>query len=285
MTRTGWLIYSLKDAKTNQTFIDWFIEEAEKQNIDLTLIIREYLQIGIVDNKRTILYEHQSIHEPDIAIVRTIEPLLNEVLEDFGIAVFNSAYISRICNDKALTHIEVNKLEIPMVDTLFLRTYNVHEIPPIPYPFIVKSTDGHGGKNVKLIQHTRDWDIYLNSKPTGNIIIQTCDVQFGKDIRVFVVGKEIIGAVLRQSDKDFRANFTLGGTATWYNLSQSERKIVQTIINHFDFGMVGIDFLIDKQNNILFNEIEDVVGSRTLSKVSDINLLEHYVTWILRSLK
>ena len=31
--------------------------------------------------------------------------------------------------------------------------------------------------------------------------------------------------------------------------------------------MVGIDFIFDEQGQFLFNEIEDVVGSRTLSAV------------------
>ncbi|MDY0396883.1 hypothetical protein RWE15_24520 [Virgibacillus halophilus] len=117
------------------------------------------------------------------------------------------------------------------------------------------------------------------------IIQSSADVQPGRDIRVFVVGKKIIGAVLRKSDNDFRANFTLGGTAEWYELSQSEKETIQTIINHFDFGMVGIDFLIDHTGRLLFNEMEDVVGSRTLSEVSEVNILKEYIKLIKHSLK
>lgn len=56
--------------------------------------------------------------------------------------------------------------------------------------------------------------------------------------------------------------------------------MIQKIIDHFDFGLVGIDFLIGHDGELIFNEIEDVVGSRTLSEISDINLLEKYVTFI-----
>lgn len=54
--------------------------------------------------------------------------------------------------------------------------------------------------------------------------MQPTAVQMGKDLRVFVVGKEIIGAVLRESTTDFRANFTLGGDARLYSLNDSEEN-------------------------------------------------------------
>ena len=57
------------------------------------------------------------------------------------------------------------------------------------------------------------------------------------------------------------------------------------MIESMDFGLVGIDFLFDSEGGLLFNEIEDVVGSRTLSQVSDINLLEKYVSFIKQNVK
>src|SRR5699024_4006893 len=101
---------------------------------------------------------------------------------------------------------------------------------------------------------------------------------------VFIVGKEIIGAVKRISKRDFRANYTLGGSVKWYALQPHEREMIKRIITHFDFGMVGIDFLVNEDGGILFNEIEDIVGSRSLSKVSDVNILRKYVTFIKHTL-
>ncbi len=60
--------------------------------------------------------------------------------------------------------------------------------------------------------------------------------------------------------------------------------MVNTIINHFDFGMVGIDFIFDEKGGFLFNEIEDVVGSRTLSMTSDTDIVKLYLEHIYRCL-
>ena len=281
--KSGWLIYSKENAVQNSSYINWFIDEADKQSLTLSLIIREEMTIGIVNNKQCILVKSEVVVPPDFAIVRTIETLLNLHLENMGVRVFNSSEISRICNNKALTHHYINQLGIPMVNTIYAKRETIQDDPPLSFPFIVKEVSGRGGKQVYFIENQTDW---INCKMSiqTDIIIQSSDVQLGKDLRVFVVGKEIIAAILRESSTDFRANFKLGGTAKIYQLNDQEKKLIYKIINYFDFGMVGIDFLIGHNGELLFNEIEDVVGSRTLSIADNVNILEKYITLIKNAL-
>ena len=44
--------------------------------------------------------------------------------------------------------------------------------------------------------------------------------------------------------------------------------------------MVGIDFIIGDRNELIFNEIEDVVGARMLYQTSNINLVGLYLDYI-----
>ena len=279
--QTGWLIYSKKDALENTTYIDWFIKEARLQNISLTLVLREDLTIGLINNEHVIELHHNKIDLPQFAVVRTIEPLLSLHLEMAGIKVFNSSKISNLCNHKSLTHLEMSKLNIPMVDTFFIKKENMGENAPLDFPFVVKEATGRSGQQVYFIKTQQDWDRCYQKLSTTDVIIQSTQVQAGKDVRVFIVGKEIIGAVLRENKHDFRANFKLGGSATWYPLHDEQINMIHKIIHHLDFDMVGIDFLIGLDGEFLFNEIEDVVGSRILSAVSDINILEKYVAHII----
>ncbi|WP_174613944.1 ATP-grasp domain-containing protein [Virgibacillus ihumii] len=283
MKSKGWLIYRKQDAKQNNSFIRWFIEEAQKQELSLQLIMREEITTGIIHNKQTILIGNKPVHLPNFAVVRTIDPMLSIFLEALGVKVHNSAAISEICNDKALTHFHLNKLAIPMTDTIFLKKGMKlpEDGPAIPYPIVLKEVDGRGGQQVYMIQNRREWETSLSAVTSNDMIVQSTDsIQSGKDVRVFVVGKEIVGAVLRASSTDFRSNYKLGGSASWYPLHNNERNMIQSIIRYFDFGMVGIDFLVTIDGSLLFNEIEDVVGSRTLSAVSDVNILEKYVSLI-----
>jgi gamma-F420-2:alpha-L-glutamate ligase len=282
---SGWLIYEKKDARENQSFIEWFIEEARLLDMSLTLILREEITTGIIDNKPGIFIHEKKAVLPDAAIVRTIDPLLSSHLEACGISVFNSSHVSRICNHKALTHQYVSALSLPMVDMVFSNHDQIIKNQPFDYPFIIKEMAGRGGKEVYYIENVKELLTCMEKLSQPDFIVQRCNVQLGKDVRVFIVGKEIIGAVLRENKHDFRANFKLGGHAFLYPLKDREQTMVKKIMHAFDFGMAGIDFLIGRNGELIFNEIEDVVGSRTLSAVSDINILRKYMYFITSQLK
>lgn len=281
----GWLIYSDKDIEVNKAYIHWFMEEAALQSIHLQLVRREDLMIGIQKNRHVLLNNHQIEPLPEFAVVRTIDPMLSLHLESCGIIVFNNSRIATICNNKALTHHYVHQLDVPMVDTYFHKASFLKESPPLSFPFVVKTVAGRGGKEVYMVTNELEYLACMKKIKGNDIIIQSCHVQQGKDLRVFVVGKKIIAAVLRESNTDFRANYKLGGSATQYRLSKKEATRIQTIINYFDFGMVGIDFLLSMDGELLFNEIEDVVGSRILSAVSNTNILRLYVEHIKKHIQ
>jgi gamma-F420-2:alpha-L-glutamate ligase len=116
------------------------------------------------------------------------------------------------------------------------------------------------------------------------VVVQPFTGRRHQDLRVYVIGKEIIAAVLRTAKEGFRSNFSLGGEVRLYELSEEEKKIVELITGQFEFGLVGIDFIIGDEGELIFNEIEDVVGSRMLYQCSDINIVELYLKYILQQI-
>lgn len=282
---TGWLIYTKQDALKNQSYIDWFINEANKQNIELTLIHRETIDIGIKNHHPIILLNEKIVSLPHFTVIRTIEPTLQYLFDSFGVHTFNNYHVAHICNNKIKTYLTINKLNIPTVDTYFYKSDSLPTEPPLSFPFVIKNAYGRSGKQVYYIESKDEWEQIKKGITFHELVIQKANVQLGKDVRVFIIGKEIVAAVLRHNEHDFRANFTLGGQAIPYELNKDEITMIQKIVNHFDFGLVGIDFLIDHNDNLLFNEIEDVVGSRILSETTRINLLQKYVTFIKNQVK
>ncbi len=273
MKKIGWLIYNREDAEKNKAYIDWMLEEANKLGMELQFHYREDLQIGHRQNQLYIDIQHNPVVPPAYAIVRTIDPFLTKQLEMLGTTCYNSSFVAEIANNKAKTHQYISSLGIPMSDTIYC---GGSVQATLPFPFIAKEVHGRGGKSVYLVENHEQ----LASLPTeGEWLIQKPAI-FGKDVRVFVVGKRIVAAVLRESATNFKANYTLGGSASLYKLSHEETALVQKIINSFDFGMVGIDFIFGDEGHFLFNEIEDVVGSRTLSALSEINIVRDYLEFI-----
>ena len=179
----------------------------------------------------------------------------------------------------------MKKLNIPMLPTFYYEKQQLllEKKFPLPFPFVCKSCLGRGGNEVFLIDAKKDLQTVLKTSVATNWIIQPIAPTIGKDLRVFVIGDSIIGAILRKSHQDFRANYSINQNAEWYNLNHEEKSLVNRIIHAHIFGFVGIDFLFDKDGKLIFNEIEDVVGSRTLSICSDVDAVDLYLQYIKKA--
>lgn len=143
--------------------------------------------------------------------------------------------------------------------------------------------DGHGGKQV--FRTTDSWEQIREAMGTSDFIIQPFVKGPGIDLRVYVIGDRIVGAVERQAKNNFRANYSLGGCVRFFCCGEKEKELVNIICGLFSFGLVGIDFIMDEMGNWIFNEIEDVVGARMLYQCQpEIHLVEQYFSFILEKM-
>ena len=277
----GWLIYDQKQYDINKWFADELIKYCSNFS-EIKLIIVEKLKYGIYNDKFLYYYDDQPIMQPNYAIVRTIFPLLSDFLERNGVRVINKSAISKICNDKRLTYLTVAQSGVPILPTLFFdkRFLNEQQVSSIHFPCIAKSASGHGGQEVSLIENYKDFKSFVNNISSNDYLIQRICPTIGRDLRVYILGGKIIGAVLRSSES-IKSNYSLGGKATYYDLNCYEKNLVYRIIKCLpcktDF--VGIDFLLD-QNNFVFNEIEDVVGSKMLYATTNVNVAQIFANYI-----
>ncbi len=281
----AWMLYFKEGAIYNKRYIEFYMEEGRKLGITVKLMLVEELEFGVKEGEWFLTHKGAVLPYPDFVICRAIYPLLSKHLEAMGIRVFNNAILSEICNDKAKTYQYLAKTGIRMVDTsfcknAFLKTAMDH----IPSPTVIKAVDGHGGRQVFLLDKNSEEEEkirILRGIGSSDAVLQPLTGHKHQDLRVYVIGKEIIAAVLRTAKDGFRSNFSLGGEVRLYELSEGERKLVHRIISQFEIGMVGIDFIIGDEGELIFNEIEDVVGSRMLYQCSEINLVENYLSYIL----
>jgi gamma-F420-2:alpha-L-glutamate ligase len=280
----AWLIYNRDSANYNKRYIEFYIEEGEKLGITVRLILVEELEFGVRNNTWFLSINGVEPEYPDFVICRAIYPLLSRQLEYMGLRVFNNAFLSEICNDKAKTYQYLAGTGIRMVDTSFYKNELIEEaVCRIVGTTIIKAVEGHGGTQVFLLNQDTDSTEKERSKKgigSSDIVLQPFTGSRHQDLRVYVIGKEIIAAVLRTAKEGFKSNFSLGGEVRLYELSEEEKSIVRVIMDRFEIGLVGIDFIIGDEGELIFNEIEDVVGSRMLYQCSDINIVEKYLTHI-----
>lgn len=231
-------------------------EEAQRNRFAVNKF-KENLGVNLVDEN----YKGNA----DFVINRTNDYKIAEYFEQKGIRVFNPSSLSRLANDKQLCY-------------EFMEDNGV-EIMPIHYegvPVVKKKIDGHGGTEVEMLTATEEFQKgYVYQKP--------CDT-LGRDLRVWVLGGEIVTAILRESKTDFRSNFCLGGSAVPYTLSSDEKRLVKKITALVKSDYIGIDFIFN-DGRLVFNEIEDTVGARMVYDQTDIDILSLYCDYIKEELK
>ena len=287
----AWLIYHRDSSLYNQKYIQFYIDEGVKQGIEVKLLLVEEMEFGVRQGRLFFTYQGTQPDLPDFVICRAIYPLLSRHLEYMGIRVFNNSSVAEICNDKARTYQYLAQTGVLMVDSSFYRNHQVREqIDLAEQPTVVKAVDGHGGNQVYLLpaakQESEEEIIsIMNGIGSSDVVIQPLTGTKHQDLRVYVIGKDIVAAVLRTARGGFKSNFSLGGEVRLYHLNHTEISLVRRIIDLFDFGLVGIDFIIGDGGELIFNEIEDVVGSRMLYQCSDINIVELYLFYIRSKLK
>lgn len=259
----GWLIYNREDYEKNRSFADRFLSDCGRHGLAIKLRFKEDIQIVLTGNK--IFASPKKKAMPSFVINRTRDWLLGRCLEQAGCRVFNSAEASRICNDKMESHLLAARLGLPQVDMAFcLNTPDIIARRGFEYPVVVKSPYGHGGGEVFLARDEGELQAAAEQLPYDKVLIQRLCGRPGMDVRVYVLGGRILTAVKRSSPTDFRANLSQGGSVEPYVLNATETNMVELILSELPLDYAGIDFIMDAEGSFLFNEIEDVVGSRAL---------------------
>ena len=266
----GLLIYDRRGAERNSWFISRLTECASKRGCKLELMICDD---GI---------DKRCCSSFDFAIIRTIDPEINQGLEALGIPVFNNSKTSRIANDKWQTCLMAVKEGIEVMNTVPLDPDEDLEL--FPYPIVIKSVDGHGGSEIFLANNSKECKQSLSKLVNKSAIAQKLCDEPGVDMRVYVMGDEIIAATKRTSNNDFRSNFSLGGNAELDTPTEGMIRTIRKLRGALDFDFVGIDFIRHNGRWVL-NEIEDVVGTRMLYSLTDIDAADRYIDYILKSIK
>jgi len=277
--KNGIILYTREDYEKNQWFAERFIEEAPSYGMTIRLILTDFIALGSENGHLFIRYKNERWDTaPDFAINRSRNSSIARHLELMGCKVFNSADVTEVCNDKAKTHQLINAKGIKSVKTMFeLSDWRNHGMD---YPLILKEVSGHGGKDVHKIENLEQLSALVNTYQGERLLIQEMCKNPGIDIRAFCIGDEILACVKRQSEDGYKSNYSLGGRAEPYSLSNSEHQIITSILSIMKFDFVGIDFLVDEDDQFLFNEIEDAVGTRMLYQNYDFDIVEKYLSYI-----
>lgn len=152
------------------------------------------------------------------------------------------------------------------------------------YPLVLKPACRHGGDRVALVDGADEWlaaAALIRPEPMLEQRVVTCA---GRDLRVYTLGGEIVAGVMRTARDGVVSNFKRGGDVALHAPDQEERALVDAVLRRFDeagapLAFAGVDLLYDGGRPVV-GEVEDVVGSRMLYKVSDIDVADRYLAYV-----
>lgn len=298
----AYIIYYDEEAKKNSGFIDMLKSECRKYDIAL-----EYISFEKVNLMSESSFENK-FKKIFFVINRTREYKLSLRFEKINVKVFHSSKITELGNNKYKTYcclkeyFEKNKNEPQdewIAHTVLVKADDLNNVlnDYIGKDYVIKSVDGHGGSQVfslnddgtKLGSYRKNRDnaknnIYKSLQGHDCVLQKRIDSD-SNDIRVYIVFGKIYAAVLRHGNDGFKSNFSLGGSVEEYFLDEEQKKFIEKFIEAFGAGqlsMAGIDFILTRDGNLIFNELEEMVGSRMLYNCSKHDIVRKYVEQIAK---
>ncbi|MGB8455416.1 MAG: RimK family alpha-L-glutamate ligase [Anaerocolumna sp.] len=291
----GWLITNafLHTHKFTEIHL-WLTEAAKKLGVDL--IARTNAEILVqLDSNFTNDKHTKSIEKPDFVLFWDKDVRLAEFLEMKGYPVFNSSRGIAVCDDKSLTHLYLQGAGIRMPKTILAPMtfsnigYNNLEFlgqveKELSYPVIIKECFGSLGQQVYLAnnnQELKEKVFTIGAKPM--LFQEFIKSSKGKDLRLQVVGNQVVAAMYRYSDNgDFRANISNGGKMKSYEPNQKQIDLAVECCKVLGMDFAGVDILFGKNQEPVICEVNSNAHFKNMYDCTGINVADSILSYIIK---
>ena len=262
-------------------------DSAQRSHIKLDITTNAYISTNI-DNPAFLA------DLPDFVLFWDKDVKTACLLEQLSVPVFNSSEGILQSDDKSLTYLALKQAGIPMPKTILLpKTFpNIgythtefldEAVKILGFPVILKECFGSFGKQVYLmhdLQSLREKVIALGATP---MLLQSVVMSsFGRDIRINVVGSDVVASIYRHNESgDFRSNITLGGSMQPYTPSAQEAELAIKAVKILGLTFAGVDVLFGEAGPLIC-EVNSNAHFQTTLECTGINMADAIFTEITK---
>lgn len=284
----GWIIYN--GSLISEKFIDQAQLVAEAAE-------RAGVETRIMKNNDAVMDLSSDMELPDFAVMLDKDILLGYFLKSRGVPVYNDPAIIDLCDNKAKQYIALASAGLPMPATIIApKVYPAFSIRESGYfervlerlglPMIIKEGHGSFGMKVYLIETEQQFFDKVDSLRGIDFVFQEfIEASRGRDIRVNIVGGEIVAAMYRESKTDFRANISNGGEASPIELTEQQKVIAIAAARATGAIFAGVDLLFDIDEQPLVCEVNAAAHIRNILNVTGINVADAMIAYILEDVR
>ena len=231
--------------------------------------------------------------KPNFAIFWDKDIYLAERLEAQGIRLFNSSRAIDLCDNKILMYQELIKHQIRIPRTLVApKTFEglgykdlafVKEAgKELGWPLVIKEAYGSFGEQVYLANDMDEAEKIITAIGYHDFLMQEFIASSkGKDVRINVIGEQVIASMLRENKNDFRSNISNGGKGVNFSPNQDYIDLAIKAVKALGLDFAGVDVLFGEDGPIICEVNSNPQFASTLS-ATGINLADYIADYILR---
>ena len=281
----------------------------EAKQYQYNRIIEEFYNKGIIIDKLKVDEQYTSvirgninidIKEYDFCIQLVKDKYINELLCKNGIRSFNSYNSIENCDDKMMTYLILSNKNINLPNTILgsinfgvenIKEDNKNEEfkkyveTTLKYPFITKKCNSKGGRDIYKINDRKEFDDICNKlSGTQYLFQQFIQENMGKDIRVVVVGKKVVGSFMRINKNDYRSNISLGGKALPYEAADKYKEVAEKVATELELDYCSVDFFVTNEEKPIVCEVNADPAICDIEELSKKNVAGIFVDYILKEI-
>lgn len=268
-------------------------EEAERLGHYIEVIDHTKCSVKLGSGKPKIYLGEEDITNEFHAIIPRIGAKVTRhgasIVKQFELnGIFSTARALGIirARNKVRTLQIMSRKQIPIPETLFsINPDNIEEQIKIlgGTPVVIKLQEGTHGLGVILAETKKSAKSIIDTfyKMNTSILIQKFISEAnGEDIRIFVVGGQVVASMKRMSPvEEFRSNVHRGAETEVVQITEKERQIALEAAKNLGLGVAGID-LIRSQKGPLLLEVNASPGLHGIETTTGINVAKEIVRYV-----
>jgi [lysine-biosynthesis-protein LysW]--L-2-aminoadipate ligase len=233
--------------------------------------------------------DYDVVLEREISHLKALYSL--KVLNEMGVKTVNTYHTANTCGDKVLTTLALTKHKVPSPITYIAFTPEeaIQAIEKIGYPAVLKPATGSWGRLLSKVNDKEtaesilEHKVVLGSYHHSVFYIQEYINKPERDIRAFVVGNEVIGAIYRNSPH-WITNTARGGVASNCPLTDEISELCLKAAEAVGGGVVAIDLLEDR-GKLLVNEVNYTMEFKNSIAPTGVNIPGKVVDYVIEVAK
>ena len=268
-------------------------EEARALDIRFEAVAPEDIDLIVSrGGQRSIRRCGAEVQLPDVLLSRTgsgtdyFSLAILRQLEHLGVAVINTSSAIEAVKDKLYAHQILAQNNLPIPRTMLVRfPVDPHLVAEqIGFPCVIKLLVGSYGDGVVLSRDPASFRDLMElvsglDRSQSLILQQYIGTRPGQDLRVWVIGGQVIGAMLRSStDGSFKANISRGGDGQAFPLNPELERLACESAAALNLDIAGVDLLFDGDGYSIC-EVNSAPGFEGFEAATGLNVahrvLEH----------